>query len=70
MSTHAFALTDEDTRSVSRPAEIAPRRSNPPFTRLADMDLDPPAGPVPAGVIAYFEAALERERRRNMESLR
>jgi hypothetical protein len=50
---------DDDTQQVARPAglrsPLAPRR-------LAEMDLDPPAGPVPADVLAYFERAVERER--------
>lgn len=50
---------DEDTLQVSRAAlpDLPPRR-------LAEMDLDPPSGPVPADVLAYFEAAVEREGRR------
>jgi hypothetical protein len=50
---------DDDTLQVSRPASSAsaPRR-------LAEMDLNPPAGPVPADVLAYFEAAVARERHR------
>ena len=51
---------DGDTLRVARPSSFeapAPRR-------LAEMDLDPPSGPVPAEVLAYFEAALEREWRR------
>lgn len=33
----------------------------PPPPRLADMDLQPPTGPVPVEVIAYFESAVARE---------
>lgn len=51
---------DGDTLQVARPSSLAP----PAPRRLAEMDLDPPAGPVPAEVLAYFEAALEREWRR------
>ncbi len=50
---------DDDTQQVSRSA-----MSTSPPRRLAEMDLNPPAGPVPADVLAYFEAALEREGRR------
>ena len=62
MTTHALTLpNDEDTQRVARPlaAEepLAPRR-------LAEMDLDPPSGPVPADVLAYFERAVDGERRR------
>jgi hypothetical protein len=53
-----MAEPEGDTLRVLRP---------PPPPRLADMDLQPPAGPVPAEVIAYFETAVarqtERERR-------
>ena len=52
---------DEDTQRVARPAAAdqfaAPRRR-------AEMDLDPPSGPVPAEVLAYFERAVAGERRR------
>ena len=62
MTTHALTLpNDEDTQRVARPlaAEepLAPRR-------LAEMGLDPPSGPVPADVLAYFERAVDGERRR------
>jgi len=62
MTTHTPALAaDDDTQRVARPADLrtpaAPRR-------LAEMDLDPPAGPVPTDVLAYFERAVEREGRR------
>jgi hypothetical protein len=60
MTTQTIALhADDDTLQVSRPAssDSTPRR-------LAEMDLDPPSGPVPADVLAYFEAALAREGRR------
>jgi hypothetical protein len=60
MTTHTLALhSDDDTQQVSRPV---PSDSMP--RRLAEMDLDPPSGPVPADVLAYFEAALAREGRR------
>lgn len=49
----------DDTLRVPR---SAPSGSSP--RRLNEMDLDPPSGPVPADVLAYFEAALEREGRR------
>lgn len=61
MTTQSIDLnSDSDTLQVSRPA------LNPgiPRRRLAEMDLDPPSGPVPAEVLAYFESALEREGRR------
>lgn len=58
MSTHALAA-DDDTMRVARPL-IGPA----PGRRLREMDLDPPAGPVPASVLAYFEAALDREENR------
>lgn len=54
------AAADDDTVRVSR-AAITP--SAPP-RRLTEMDLDPPPGPVPAAVLAYFEAAVAREGRR------
>lgn len=60
MTTQTFSLhADDDTQQVSRSAlpDSMPRR-------LAEMDLDPPSGPVPADVLAYFEAAVEREGRR------
>ena len=60
MTTHAIPFhADDDTLQVSRPAlsDATPRR-------LSEMDLDPPSGPVPADVLAYFEAAVEREGRR------
>jgi hypothetical protein len=57
MSTGLAAHPDEDTQRVRRPP------------RLGELDLQPPPGPVPAEVLAYFEAALtrqaERERRRS-----
>lgn len=66
MSTHAIDLTNEDTMRVARQAAPRPRfvPAPPPPRRLADMDLDPPEGPVPADVLAYFEDAVDRERRR------
>ncbi|MGE0026386.1 MAG: hypothetical protein AB7O78_11450 [Thermoleophilia bacterium] len=66
MTTTALTLpNDEDTQRVARPLpaddqadeRLAPRR-------LAEMDLDPPSGPVPADVLAYFERAVDGERRR------
>ncbi|MGD9571225.1 MAG: hypothetical protein AB7V62_05015 [Thermoleophilia bacterium] len=57
--THA---ADDDTLQVSRPADL--RYPEPPRRRLSDMDLDPPSGPVPADVLAYFERAVDRERGR------
>lgn len=61
MTTQSIDLNyDSDTLQVSRSAVNpgVPRR------RLSEMDLDPPSGPVPAEVLAYFESALEREGRR------
>ena len=49
------AEPDGDTLRVFR---------EPPPPRLADMDLRPPAGPVPADVIAYFETAVARQAER------
>ena len=68
MSTHTLIdHADGDTLRVSRPAPAQPaapaRRAA--SRRLAEMDLDPPAGPVPADVLAYFERAVEGERRRH-----
>ena len=67
MSTHAIAL-DEDTQRVARPATAAPAGPL-PRSRLDQMDLDPPDGPVPEEVLTYFELAVAREaareRRRN-----
>jgi len=57
MTTQTMAhRADDDTLQVSRQAlsDSSPRR-------LAEMDLDPPSGPVPADVLAYFEAAVARE---------
>ena len=63
MTTHALALpNDEDTQQVARPEAADERPSG--ARRLAEMDLDPPTGPVPAEVLAYFEQALDRERGR------
>ena len=65
MSTHAFSIADEDTQAVARPApRLVAERFRAPARRLADMELDPPEGPVPSEVIAYFEAAVDRERAR------
>ena len=59
MTTHAISLpSDEDTEQVARSALADGRPST---RRLAEMDLDPPTGPVPAEVLAYFEQALARE---------
>lgn len=52
---------DDDTLQVSRPAALGGRATS---SRLAEMDLDPPSGPVPADVLAYFERAVAREARR------
>ncbi len=57
MTTQTMAhRADDDTLQVPRQAlsDSSPRR-------LAEMDLDPPSGPVPADVLAYFEAAVARE---------
>jgi hypothetical protein len=66
MTTTALTLpNDEDTQRVARPLaadEPAEQRHAP--RRLAEMDLDPPSGPVPAEVLAYFERAVNGERRR------
>ena len=60
MTTQTIDLNaDSDTLQVNRPA----MNVNVP-RRLSEMDLDPPSGPVPAEVLAYFESALEREGRR------
>jgi hypothetical protein len=59
MSTQTIDHNDEDTLQVTRPAALER-----PTVRLRDMDLDPPSGPVPSDVLAYFEAAVEREGRR------
>ena len=62
MTTNALSLpNDEDTQRVARPPSAEPRA---PGGRLAEMDLDPPAGPVPPEVLAYFERAVSRERDR------
>ncbi len=53
---------DDDTLQVARPATLNVPAGPP--RRLAEMDLDPPSGPVPADVLAYFERALDRERGR------
>jgi hypothetical protein len=61
MTTQMIDLNaDSDTLQVNRPA----MDSGVPRRRLSEMDLDPPSGPVPAEVVAYFESALEREGRR------
>lgn len=61
MSTQTLDLTDGDTARVVRTALALPTpRPVRPRQRLADMDLDPPNGPVPDSVIEYFEQALER----------
>lgn len=64
MTTSALSAIDDDTLQVARPPRlpqaIAPRR-------LDEMDLDPPSGPVPAEVLAYFEAAVAREGLRRID---
>jgi hypothetical protein len=63
MTTQTLAhAADDDTLQVSRPADL--RSPAAPPRRLAEMDLDPPPGPVPADVLAYFEQAVAREGRR------
>ena len=62
MTTTALTLpNDEDTQRVARPPAADERSGT---RRLAEMDLDPPSGPVPAEVLAYFERAVAGERRR------
>jgi hypothetical protein len=62
MTTTALTLpNDEDTQRVARPPAGDERTGT---RRLAEMDLDPPSGPVPAEVLAYFERAVDGERRR------
>jgi hypothetical protein len=61
-SAAAIAFADDDTLQVARPARLP--RAIPP-RRLDEMDLDPPSGPVPPEVLAYFEAAVTRESLRN-----
>lgn len=66
MSTHAISMGDADTLRVNRRGLSAPLPDAPPrrtSLRLAEMDLDPPSGPVPSEVLAYFEAAVAREGR-------
>ena len=59
MTTHALTLpNDEDTQRVARPVAVDEQL---PPRRLDEMDLDPPSGPVPPEVLAYFEAAVTRE---------
>lgn len=58
MTTAAIAFAEDDTLQVARPARLP--RAIPP-RRLDEMDLDPPSGPVPPEVLAYFEAAVMRE---------
>jgi len=58
MTTSELPTADDDTLQVARPA--LPARSG-PRRRLDEMDLNPPSGPVPAEVLAYFEAAVARE---------
>jgi hypothetical protein len=62
MTTSTLAFADDDTLQVARPPRLP--RAIPP-RRLDEMDLDPPSGPVPAEVLAYFESALAREERRH-----
>lgn len=59
MTTQTIHLNDDDTQQVSR-RDLSDRFPR----RLSEMDLDPPSGPVPADVLAYFEAAVAREGRR------
>jgi hypothetical protein len=61
MTTSSLAFAEDDTLQVARPPRLP--RGIPP-RRLDEMDLDPPSGPVPAEVLAYFEAAVEREGQR------
>ncbi len=62
MTTTTLTLpNDEDTQRVARPPALDDRSG---ARRLAEMDLDPPSGPVPAEVLAYFERAVDGERRR------
>jgi hypothetical protein len=61
MTTSSIAFAEDDTLQVARPPRLP--RAIPP-RRLDEMDLDPPSGPVPAKVLAYFEAAVEREGQR------
>jgi hypothetical protein len=58
MTTSTISFADADTLQVARPPRLP--RAIPP-RRLDEMDLDPPPGPVPAEVLAYFEAAVARE---------
>ena len=63
MTTSTLPTADDDTLKVSRARSTrtgAPRR-------LDEMDLDPPSGPVPAEVLAYFEAAVAREGLRRLD---
>jgi hypothetical protein len=53
---------DDDTLQVTRPAGLGDPAGR--ARRLAEMDLDPPSGPVPADVLAYFERAIAGEARR------
>jgi hypothetical protein len=57
-SASAISFADDDTLQVARPPRLP--RAIPP-RRLDEMDLDPPSGPVPSEVLAYFEAAVQRE---------
>ena len=57
-SASAISFADDDTLQVARPPRLP--HAIPP-RRLDEMDLDPPSGPVPAEVLAYFERAVERE---------
>ena len=63
MTTQTLTHTaDADTLQVTRPADLGGPAG--PARRLAEMDLDPPTGPVPADVLAYFERAIAGEARR------
>jgi hypothetical protein len=64
MTTSALSTYDDDTLKVARPPRLP--LAIPP-RRLDEMDLDPPSGPVPAEVLAYFEAAVAREGLRRID---
>jgi hypothetical protein len=57
---------DDDTQQVARPAGLGGLAGT--ARRLAEMDLDPPSGPVPADVLAYFERAVAGEARRRRQA--
>ncbi len=62
MTTSTLTFADDDTLQVARPPRLP--RAIPP-RRLDEMDLDPPSGPVPAEVLAYFEDAVTRQELRH-----